>query len=201
VVRHFAVDTIVLIPGMSMAALTWENWILRYSALGYRVIAPEWPVLDDEVDRVRHPAPAGPLTIAGLVDHYYRIIDELERPPIIMGHFVGAVIAQALLDRGMGIAAVAIAPALATDHSDASIDYKNSRRGPLLFIAGSNDDIAQPATVKTTFKLYRKSVAVTGYKEFPRTQCILTQQGWREVAEYALRWALRQAAAHSRETT
>jgi hypothetical protein len=42
------------------------------------------------------------LTIRAIVEHYERIIGELDRPPIIMGHSAGGLITQILLDRGCG---------------------------------------------------------------------------------------------------
>ena len=43
--------------------------------------------------------------------HYEKLIRELDSKPIIIGHSFGGLIAQILLDRGMGAAGVAIAPA------------------------------------------------------------------------------------------
>jgi len=49
--------------------------------------------------------------------------------------------------------------------------------------------------VEANFKLYRKSKAVTEYKEFPeRTHYTLGQDGWEGVADFALEWALRHSA-------
>ncbi len=40
------------------------------------------------------------------------------------------------------------------------------------------------------FKLYRKSKAITDYKEFPeRSHYTVGEAGWEEVADYALDWA------------
>ena len=36
-------QTIVLIHGMWMTALSWEKWVARYTERGYRVIARSWP--------------------------------------------------------------------------------------------------------------------------------------------------------------
>jgi pimeloyl-ACP methyl ester carboxylesterase len=33
-------DTIVLVHGFWVTARSWENWITRYEAQGYRVLAP-----------------------------------------------------------------------------------------------------------------------------------------------------------------
>ncbi len=47
-----------------------------------------------------------------------------------------------------------------------------------------------PSLVRATFKKYRRSEAITEYKELPgRSRYIAGQDGWDEVADYALRWA------------
>lgn len=105
-------DTIVLIHGLWMTARSWEHWAQRYSDAGYRVIADSWPGLDSEVENLRRdPSPLAGLGVGEIVDHYARIIDDLERPPIIIGHSFGGTFTQILLDRGYGAAGVAIASA------------------------------------------------------------------------------------------
>ena len=104
--------TIVLINGLWMTARSWENWVTRYTELGYRVIAKSWPGMDGEIDELRRdPSAIATLGISEIVDYYEEIIRGLDRPPIIIGHSFGGLIAQILLDRGLGISGVAIAPA------------------------------------------------------------------------------------------
>lgn len=44
--------------------------------------------------------------------------------------------------------------------------------------------------IRENFKRYARSTAITEFKEFPkRSHLIATQDGWQEVAEYALSWA------------
>ena len=43
-----------------------------------------------------------------VVDHYQSVVQDLDQPPIIMGHSFGGLITQVLLDRGLGAAGVAI---------------------------------------------------------------------------------------------
>jgi pimeloyl-ACP methyl ester carboxylesterase len=103
---------IVLIHGLWMTALCWENWVRRYSELGCEVIAKSWPGMDVDIDELRRdPSPIATLGINEIVEHYQTIIRGLDRPPIIIGHSFGGLIAQILLDRGLGSAGVAIAPA------------------------------------------------------------------------------------------
>jgi pimeloyl-ACP methyl ester carboxylesterase len=90
-----APDTIVLIHGLWMSPLSWENWIDRYQNAGYNVIAPAWPGMADGVDALRtDPTAIEHLGIEEIIDHYDTIIAELPSPPIIMGHSFGGAFAE-----------------------------------------------------------------------------------------------------------
>ncbi len=78
--------------------------------------------------------------------------------------------------------------------SPAKVNTKNATRGPLLLIAGGKDHTVPRAITKSTQKLYRKSAAVTDYKEFPdRGHSLTIDSGWREVADGALGWFRQQS--------
>jgi pimeloyl-ACP methyl ester carboxylesterase len=105
-----APDTIVLIHGLWLTARSWEHWSGRYESLGYRVLAPNWPGMESEVEAVNaDPTRIAPLTVEQVVDRYESIVLELERPPIIIGHSLGGTFTQILLDRGLGVAGVGVA--------------------------------------------------------------------------------------------
>jgi pimeloyl-ACP methyl ester carboxylesterase len=106
---RLAPDTIVLVHGLWMTPLSWEHWIERYTARGYRVLAPAWPGMDGDIDELRADAGAlNHLGIEDIVDHYDEVIRGLETAPIIMGHSFGGAFTEILLDRGLGAAGVAI---------------------------------------------------------------------------------------------
>ena len=106
------VTTIVLINGLWMTALGWENWVKHYADKGYGVIAANWPGMDGDIEQLRRdPSTFSSLGLSDVVDHYEQIIRELESPPIIIGYGVGGLVTQILLDRGWGAAGVAIASA------------------------------------------------------------------------------------------
>ena len=71
------------------------------------------------------------------------------------------------------------------------MNYSNSDRAPLLFIAGGNDHLVPPAINKANVKKYiAHSTALTDYREFSnRTHHTVGQKGWEEVADHALQWA------------
>ncbi len=106
------VTTIVLINGLWMTALSWEHWVKHYSDKGYCVIAANWPGMEGDIQQLRRdPSSFALLGLADVVNYYEQIIRELETPPIIIGHGLGGLVTQILLDRGWGAAGVAIASA------------------------------------------------------------------------------------------
>ena len=76
---------------------------------------------------------------------------------------------------------------------DTWVDYKNDARAPLLFISGSEDHLMPPKVQRSNAKHY-KSATITEVKEFEGFSHLLpAQEGWEEVADFALDWALANA--------
>ncbi len=105
--------TIVLIHGMFMNHTCWENWIPRYQAKSYRVLAPAWPRRDPSVEALRkNPDPQlQQLKLSDVVDHFTDILKKLDEKPAIIGHSMGGLVVQLLLQRDLAVAGVAIDPA------------------------------------------------------------------------------------------
>jgi pimeloyl-ACP methyl ester carboxylesterase len=77
---------------------------------------------------------------------------------------------------------------LFTNAGDSRIDYTKTDRAPLLFIAGTADHIVPPKVNHKNAKAYKAGVVEV--KEFEgRTHYIVGQDGWEDVADYALTWA------------
>jgi pimeloyl-ACP methyl ester carboxylesterase len=78
-------------------------------------------------------------------------------------------------------------------HSPAKVETGNDERGPLLLVAGGNDNTVPEVITKATAKQYRHSIAVTDLIEFPdRGHSLTIDSGWREVATTALEWLRKQ---------
>lgn len=106
--------TIVLIHGMFMTPLCWEKWIPYYESKGYRVFAPAWPGRDKSVEELRkaHPDPElAKLKLNHIVDHMEAFIKGLNEKPAIIGHSMGGLAVQILLQRDVAVAGIAIDPA------------------------------------------------------------------------------------------
>jgi len=106
--------TIVLIHGMFMNPLCWEKWIPYYESKGFHVFAPAWPGRDKTVEELRqaHPDPElVKLNLTQIVDHLQSFIKGLKEKPAIIGHSMGGLAVQLLLQHDAAVAGVAIDPA------------------------------------------------------------------------------------------
>ncbi|MER6080633.1 alpha/beta hydrolase [Streptomyces sp. NPDC001833] len=107
-----APDTIVLIHGLWMTPLAWEHWVARYEARGFTVLTPGYPGIEPGVAGVaalRQDASAiAGIGVREVMDHLTGIIEELDTPPVIMGHSFGGTFAQLLVGAGLGAAGVSI---------------------------------------------------------------------------------------------
>ncbi|MDR6867897.1 pimeloyl-ACP methyl ester carboxylesterase [Microbacterium resistens] len=76
------------------------------------------------------------------------------------------------------------------------VDFARADRAPLLLIAGDRDHVVPPAIARAILKRYTGtgSSAVVEYKEYPgRTHRLVSQDGWEEIADDALGWAVEHA--------
>ncbi|MCE3288835.1 MAG: hypothetical protein K0R83_847 [Caulobacter sp.] len=107
--------TIVLIHGAWVTPASWAGFRQPFEAAGYMVHTPTWPLLDGfspaEIN-ASPPAGFGALTVGKVVDHLQRFIEGLPEQPILIGHSYGGLYTQLLLDRGVGVAGVALNPVL-----------------------------------------------------------------------------------------
>jgi non-heme chloroperoxidase len=71
--------------------------------------------------------------------------------------------------------------------TEAKVDTKNPKRGPLLIVVGDKDHTVPPAIAKASYKKQKRNKAVTEYVELPgRGHALTIDNGWQEVAETAL---------------
>ena len=78
------------------------------------------------------------------------------------------------------------------------VDYARTDRAPLLLIAGEIDHVVPPTIVRAIEKKYRSSgsPAIVERKEYAgRTHRLVSQDGWEQIADDALGWAVAHASA------
>ena len=104
--------TVVFVTGAWMHTSSWDKFRSAFEAAGYTTYAPAWPYLEGKPAdlRANPDKRLGKLTFKQIVDKYAAFIDTLPEQPIIIGHSMGGLITQLLLDRGYGVAGIAVDP-------------------------------------------------------------------------------------------
>lgn len=105
--------TIVFIHGMFLTSKSWEGWQRFFTARGYRCLAPAWPWHDGEPAALRDhiPAEAGHVALRDVVDEFAAVVAAQPEKPILIGHSVGGLVVQVLVNRGLAQAGVCIGSA------------------------------------------------------------------------------------------
>jgi len=106
-----AKPTIVFIHGLWMHNSSWQVWMDFFKINGYDCINPPWPGDSATVAESRaNPNMIANRSINEVADSLAKVIATLKQPPVLIGHSVGGLLVQILLDRGIAAAAVAIDP-------------------------------------------------------------------------------------------
>ncbi|GGM96770.1 alpha/beta hydrolase [Dyadobacter beijingensis] len=103
--------TILFITGAFVSNACWDEWRRYFESRGYHTLAPPWPHKQASAEelRSRHPDPViASNRLADVVEHYANIAADLPEKPILVGHSIGGLVTQLLLQRQLGEAGIAI---------------------------------------------------------------------------------------------
>ena len=102
---------IIFIHGMFQNSKSWDKWQDYFTARGYNCMVPDWPLHEGEPLSLRQNPPAGlgDLHLDDIIVPIETLALQMEKP-ILIGHSVGGLIVQLLLNRGVASAGVAISP-------------------------------------------------------------------------------------------
>ncbi|CAN5633753.1 alpha/beta hydrolase [soil metagenome] len=103
--------SVLFITGAFVSNSCWGEWQIYFEEKGYATLSPAWPHKDASAEELRNRQP-DPLVasnrLSKLVEHYAAIITSLPEKPILIGHSIGGLIVQLLLQRGLGTMGIAI---------------------------------------------------------------------------------------------
>lgn len=102
---------VVFIHGMFVGPASWDQWRPMFEQAGYSVSVPAWPLHDVPMDRINAPdhlSAVGQLGLEQVLDHYRSILKKKSVKPILVGHSMGGLIVQKLLQEGLAQAAVVV---------------------------------------------------------------------------------------------
>lgn len=124
--------TIIFIHGMFQNAKSWDRWVEFFTAKGYHCIAESWPLHEGEPANLRANPPAGlgELRLATVIEKYRQLAAAQPEKPIIIGHSVGGLITQVLVNEGLaqlGVPISSVAP-----NAMISIDWGFAKNSALI---------------------------------------------------------------------
>jgi pimeloyl-ACP methyl ester carboxylesterase len=104
---------ILLIHGMYMNARSWQPWVSMGNDRGFACTALSWPFHEGEPAHLRSKIdPAlGRLTFGQIVGFYKKYIESLAARPMLIGHSIGGLVVQKLVNDGYAHSAVVISSA------------------------------------------------------------------------------------------
>lgn len=103
--------TIVFLTGAFVTNRGWDNWIKFFESKGYTCSAPAWPNKEGLPEMLRSQHPFSKIaedSLPDLIEHYTKIVKSQKEKPIVIGHSLGGLMSQLLMDRGLVAAAVPI---------------------------------------------------------------------------------------------
>jgi len=200
---------ILFIRGTWPSADGWDRWRDRYERAGRPCLLPDRPFADLPDNRRRTT-----FRFEDILAHYTAIIEALPEPPVLVGHSLGGILVQLLLDSGLGAAGVALAApsprrtlrALAVLRTALPLwtawrawrhlppararCFGSTTRAPLLLIAAEKDRVVPPGSVQADHERQLAAGSETAFRLFPRRSHHLTSEpDWEDIADYCLAWA------------
>jgi pimeloyl-ACP methyl ester carboxylesterase len=105
--------TIVFIHGLFMNPTSWGPWIRFYEERGYKCHAPAYAFHEGNPTDLRKniDPKLGALTFGQVINGLCTFIDKLPEKPIFIGHSMGGLAVQKLIELNKGVAGICIHPA------------------------------------------------------------------------------------------
>ena len=103
--------TILFVTGAFVSNACWDEWKTYFETKGYQTLAPAWPNKNASAEELRNRQPdalIASMRLSELIEYYAGIASGLQEKPILIGHSIGGLISQILLQRDLAVAAVAI---------------------------------------------------------------------------------------------
>ncbi len=252
-----ATPRILFVHGMYMTPLCWERWEERVGARGRACVALAWPGRDRPLEELRDGTcdeSIAALTLAQVVDSVAAAAAAEATPPVLVGHSMGGLASQLVMQRVPLAAVVAISSAAPRGVLSAKPSFLKANWGhitpfrskrhpvrmsferfqyvfandmpaaeqraaydryvvpesrrvpagaltatakvdfarphpPLLFVAGTDDNVIPASLVRTNARRYRRSPREADLVELPdRNHLLLAQPGWEHVVDEVLDW-------------
>lgn len=134
--------TVLFVTGNFVSNQGWDQWKAYFEAQGYTTLAPAWPFKDGSPAELRKSHPnnqIASLRLTQVVDYFADIIKSLPEKPIIIGHSMGGLITQLLINRGLGTAGIMIHSVPPQGVLATKFSFYKATWGPLGFFTSAKD--------------------------------------------------------------
>ena len=105
---------IVFVTGAFVNSSSWDDWQSYFQAKGYTTTAPPWPFKNGTSDELRKKQPndrdLASLTLTEVIESYVKVVKNFPEKPIVIGHSLGGLMTQIIVNRDLAAAGVAIHP-------------------------------------------------------------------------------------------
>lgn len=105
-------SSVVFITGAFVTHHCWDEWRAYFEAKGFDTVAPPWPFKNGTGPELRSRRPddtdLAALTLTALIDYYAKIVNNYPEKPIVIGHSLGGLMTQVIVNRDLAAAGVAI---------------------------------------------------------------------------------------------
>jgi len=104
---------ILFITGAFVHNSCWNEWRKYFEANGYETKAPSWPHKNAPAEVLRNRQPDEAISsnrLDTITKYFADASKEMNAQPVLIGHSIGGLIVQLLLQQGIGAAGVAIHP-------------------------------------------------------------------------------------------
>ena len=104
---------VTFIHGMYLNGQSWQPWVDRFTEAGFHCSSPSWPFHDGHPPTLRSEVDPGlgALTFGAVTEYFKALIDALPERPLLVGHSIGGLLVQRLVNDGYARAGVAISSA------------------------------------------------------------------------------------------
>src|ERR1700722_414785 len=101
---------IVFVHGMFQNPKSWTKWVKYFEAKGYKCHTPAYPYHEGDPAELRRNIPdeLNKLTLDKVIDSIVQVIGKLDEEPIVIGHSMGGLITQILVNRSLVKAGICI---------------------------------------------------------------------------------------------
>lgn len=106
-------QTVIFITGAFLHHSCWDEWRSSFESQGYKTLAPPWPFKDASAEALRNSHPNAEIAsnrLTALTEYFGKIVRQVQGDTILVGHSLGGLIVQLLLQKEMATCGIAIHP-------------------------------------------------------------------------------------------